>query len=83
MHYKILHCTTNPATRTRTVISVAGYNGHRLYQRQRYQLAVDQPLLTDDTPCTERIWSLDGQHWDIPTEEEALAASTAMPGAEP
>lgn len=82
MHYKILHATTDRATRIRTIIGVGGTPGRRIYQRERYQLSVDQPLLTEDTPCIHRIWSLDGEHWDQPTEEEALAASVAGPAVD-
>ena len=71
--YRILHSTTDRATNIRTVISVAGTPGQRIYQRERYQLRHDAPLLTEDTPPIERLWSTDGNNFHHPTEADALA----------
>lgn len=75
MHYRILHSSTDRRTCVRTIIGVGGAEGQRIYRRERYQLRHDQPLLTDASPCIERAWGTDGERFDLPTEEEALAAS--------
>ncbi len=76
--YRTLHSSTDPARSLRTVISVAGTRGSRVYRMEHYRLPHPSALGTD-APCISRAYGTNGEHFPYATEAEAQQALAPPP----